>query len=145
MKLERPTFQDVLEARSLIKDYLPRTPLYSYPQINQRLDAKVYIKHENFLPTGAFKTRGGINLIHNLNREQKERGVVTASTGNHALSIAYASSLFRIPATIVMPEKSNPLRAIGRIQHLITCLGEHQSEHSSDNIIIIYDQNPGHG
>lgn len=110
MKLERPTFQDVLEARSLIKDYLPRTPLYSYPQINQLLDAKVYIKHENFLPTGAFKTRGGINLLHNLNREQRERGVVTASTGNHALSIAYASSLFRVPATIVMPEKSNPLK-----------------------------------
>lgn len=110
MKLEKPTFQDVLEARSLIKDYLPRTPLYSYPQINQLLDAKVYIKHENFLPTGAFKTRGGINLIHNLNREQRERGVVTASTGNHALSIAYASSLFRVPATIVMPEKSNPLK-----------------------------------
>ena len=110
MKLERPTFQDVLEARSLIKNYLPRTPLYSYPQINQLLDAKVYIKHENFLPTGAFKTRGGINLIHSLNRKQRERGVVTASTGNHALSIAYASNLFGVPATIVMPEKSNPLK-----------------------------------
>ena len=105
MKLERPTFQDVLETKNLIKDYLPRTPLYSYPQINQLLDAKVYIKHENFLPTGAFKTRGGINLIYNLSRDQKERGVVTASTGNHALSIAYASNLFGVPATIVMPEK----------------------------------------
>ena len=110
MKLERPTFRDVLEARSLIKDYLPRTPLYSYPQINPLLDAKVYIKHENFLPTGAFKTRGGINLVYNLSRDQKERGVVTASTGNHALSIAYASNLFGVPATIVMPEKSNPLK-----------------------------------
>ncbi len=110
MKLARPTFQDVLEARRLIKEYLPRTPLYSYPQINQLLDARVFIKHENFLPTGAFKTRGGINLINSLDREQKERGVVTASTGNHALSIAYASSLFRVPATIVMPEKSNPLK-----------------------------------
>ncbi len=110
MKLERATFQNVLEARSLIKSYLPRTPLYSYPQINQLLDAKVYIKHENFLPTGAFKTRGGINLIHKLSRDQRERGVVTASTGNHALSIAYASNLFGVPATIVMPEKSNPLK-----------------------------------
>ncbi len=110
MKSERPIFQDILKARSLIKEYLPRTPLYSYPQINQLLDAKVYIKHENFLPTGAFKTRGGINLIHSLSREQKEKGVVTASTGNHALSIAYASSLFGVQATIVMPEKSNPLK-----------------------------------
>ncbi len=110
MKLERPTFKDVLKARSLIKDYLPRTPLYSYPQVNQLLDARVYVKHENHLPTGAFKTRGGINLIYNLDRKLKERGVVTASTGNHALSIVYASNLFNVPVTVVMPEKSNPTK-----------------------------------
>jgi len=110
MKLERPTFKDVLNARRLIRDYLPRTPLYSYPQINQLLDARVYIKHENHLPTGAFKTRGGINLIYNLARKQREQGVVTASTGNHALSIVYASNLFNVPVTVVMPEKSNPTK-----------------------------------
>lgn len=118
MKVEKPTFQDVLKAKGLINNYLPRTPLYSYPQLNQLLDAKVYVKHENFLPSRAFKTRGGINLIYNLDREQKEKGVITASTGNHALSVAYASNLFGVPATIVMPEKSNPvkvkaIRAIG--------------------------------
>lgn len=110
MKIERPSFKDVLEARSIIKEYLPRTPLYSYPQLNQLLDAKVYIKHENYLPTCTFKVRGGINLISHLNRGQKERGVVTASTGNHALSVAYASSLFGVPVTIVMPEKANPTK-----------------------------------
>lgn len=110
MKLERPAFKDVLKARNLIRDYLPRTPLYSYPQVNQLLDARVFIKHENHLPTGAFKTRGGINLIYNMNRKQKERGVVTASTGNHALSIVYASNLFNVPVTVVMPEKSNPTK-----------------------------------
>ena len=110
MKIKRPTFKDVLEARSIIKNYLFRTPLYSYPQLNQLLDAKVYIKHENYMPTCAFKVRGGINLISHLTREQKEKGVVTASTGNHALSIAYASSLFSVPVTIVMPEKSNPTK-----------------------------------
>jgi threonine dehydratase len=110
MKLERPAFKDVLKARNLIKYYLPRTPLYSYPQVNQLLDARIYIKHENHLPTGAFKTRGGINLIYNMNRKQKERGVVTASTGNHALSIVYASNLFNVPVTVVMPEKSNPTK-----------------------------------
>ena len=110
MKLERPTFKDVLKARRLIKAYLPRTPLYSYPQVNRLLDARVYIKHENHLPTGAFKTRGGINLLNNLTRKQKERGVVTASTGNHALSIVYASNLFNVPVTVVMPEKSNPTK-----------------------------------
>ncbi len=110
MKMNRPTFMDVLKARHLIKRYLPRTPLYSYPQLNQLLDAKVYIKHENHMPTGAFKTRGGINLIYNLSRKQKEHGVVTASTGNHALSIVYASNLFNVPVTVVMPEKSNPTK-----------------------------------
>lgn len=110
MKMERPTFKDVLEARHIIKNYLPNTPLYSYPPLNQLLNAKVYVKHENHLPTCAFKVRGGINLISHLTREQRERGVVTASTGNHALSIAYASSLFGVPATIVMPEKANPTK-----------------------------------
>jgi threonine dehydratase len=116
--MARPTFKDILETRKLISQYLPRTPLYHYPQLNQLLDAKVYVKHENYMPTGAFKVRGGINLISHLNREQREKGVVTASTGNHALAVAYASSLFGVPATIVMPEKSNPskvkaIRALG--------------------------------
>jgi threonine dehydratase len=110
MKIERPVFKDVLKARYLIKDYLPRTPLYSYPQVNRLLDARVYIKHENHLPTGAFKTRGGINLIYKMNRKLRDRGVVTASTGNHALSIVYASNLFNVPVTVVMPEKSNPTK-----------------------------------
>jgi threonine dehydratase len=110
MKFDRPTFKDILEARNIIQRYLPRTPLYSYPQVNQLLDAKVYIKHENHMPTGAFKTRGGINLISHLTRDQRERGVVTASTGNHALSIVYACNLFGVPVTIVMPEKSNPTK-----------------------------------
>jgi len=103
-----PAFKDVLEARRRIENYLPRTPLYSYPLVNQLLDARIFIKHENYLPTGAFKVRGGINLISRMNRDQRQRGVVTASTGNHALSIAYGSNLFGVPATIVMPEKSNP-------------------------------------
>lgn len=107
-RIKWPVLKDVLEARQIIENYLPRTPLYSYPLLNQLLDARVFIKHENYLPTGAFKVRGGINFISHMTRDQRERGVVTASTGNHALSIAYASSLFGVPATIVMPEKSNP-------------------------------------
>lgn len=110
MKFPRPTFKDILEARSIIQEYLPRTPLYTYPLLNQLLDAKVFVKHENHLPTGAFKVRGGINLISHLSREEKERGVVTASTGNHALSVAYASNIFGVSATIVMPERANPVK-----------------------------------
>ena len=81
MNLERPTFKDILEARNTICRYLPQTPLYTYPQLDQLLDAKVYVKHENHMPTGAFKVRGGINLISHLTLEEKKKGVVTASTG----------------------------------------------------------------
>jgi threonine dehydratase len=121
-----PKYKDILEARRLLSGLLPRTPLYSYPQLNQLLDAKVFIKHENYLPTGAFKVRGGINLIYHLTKEQRSRGVVTASTGNHAQSIAYASNLFGVPVTIVMPEKSNPskVKAVKGLGANIVFLGE---------------------
>jgi len=110
MNLKRPAFKDVLEARKIIQDYLPQTPIYSYPQIDQLLNTRVFIKHENYLPTGVFKARGAINLIYHLSKRQKGRGVVTASTGNHAQAVAYACQLFGVPATIVMPEKSNPTK-----------------------------------
>jgi threonine dehydratase len=110
MKLHCPTFKDILEARQIIQTYLPRTPLYSYPQLNDFLGTRVYVKHENHLPTVSFKARGGINLIHHLNSVERKRGVVTASTGNHALSVAYAGDLFSVPVTIVMPEKANPVK-----------------------------------
>lgn len=110
MELLRPTFRDVLEARRLIKNYLPRTPLYAYARLSQLLEAEVYVKHENFLPTGVFKVRGGINLVYHLTQDQRAKGVITASTGNHAQSIAYASRLFGVPATIIMPERANPTK-----------------------------------
>jgi threonine dehydratase len=110
MKYKWPSYQDILKAREIIKTYLPRTPLYSYPQLNDFLGTKVYVKHENHLPTVSFKVRGGINLMHNLKPEERKRGVVTASTGNHALSIATAGRLFDVPVTIVMPENANPVK-----------------------------------
>ncbi len=110
MKYAWPTFKDILEAREIIQIYLPRTPTYSYPQLNQLLGTQVYVKHENHLPTVSFKVRGGINLMHHLTDEERSRGVVTASTGNHALSIAYAGRLFNVPVTIVMPEGANPVK-----------------------------------
>ncbi len=110
MNFEWPTLKDILEARSIISPYLPSTPLYNYPQLDKLFDAKVYVKHENHMPTGAFKVRGGINLISHLTVDQKKRGVVTASTGNHAQSIAYACALCDVPATIIMPEGANPVK-----------------------------------
>jgi threonine dehydratase len=110
MKTKWPSFQDILKAREIIQAYLPRTPLYGYPQLNDLLGTEVRVKHENHLPTVSFKVRGGINLIHNLKPDERKRGVVTASTGNHALSIAAAGRLFGVPVTIVMPENANPVK-----------------------------------
>jgi len=108
MSFQWPSFEDVLEARRVISPHLPKTPFYSYPVLNHLLGTEVYVKHENYLPTGAFKIRGGINLISRLTEEQKKKGVITASTGNQAQSIALASMRMNVPATIVMPEKANP-------------------------------------
>src|SRR2546425_3558903 len=103
-----PTFQDVLHARRQIRPYLRRTPTYSYPTINALIGTEVFIKQENYQPVGAFKVRGGINLISQLSPEERERGVIAASTGNHGQSIAYAARLFGVKARIVVPDAANP-------------------------------------
>src|SRR5436305_10802970 len=103
-----PAMQDVLAARKRIAAYLPRTPLHTYPAINELVGAEVYVKHENYQPVGAFKVRGGINLVSQLTEEERARGVISASTGNHGQSIAYAARLFGTSATIVVPERANP-------------------------------------
>src|SRR5207244_6541179 len=106
--MHTPTFQDVLLAQRQIRPYLLRTPLHSYPAMNALLGTEVYIKHENYQPVGAFKVRGGINLISQLTAEERERGVIAASTGNHGQSVAYAARLFGVRARIVVPERANP-------------------------------------
>ncbi len=103
-----PTFQDVLLAQRQIRPYLRRTPLYSYPAMNDLLGTGVFIKHENYQPVGAFKVRGGINLVSQLDQQERARGVISASTGNHGQSVAYAARLFGVKAIIVVPEKANP-------------------------------------
>src|SRR5947209_16592242 len=103
-----PTFQDVLLAQRQIRPYLQRTPLYSYPAMNALLGTEVYIKHENYQPVGAFKVRGGINLVSQLGPQERQKGVIAASTGNHGQSVAYAARLFGIKAIIVVPENANP-------------------------------------
>ncbi|MBI4639906.1 MAG: threonine dehydratase [Candidatus Tectomicrobia bacterium] len=106
--LKRPTFQDVLKARKIVSKYLLKTPLLYSAPLSQMLGCEVSIKYENHQPIGAFKIRGGINLLASLKEEGETRGVMTASTGNHGQSIAYAAKLFGIPAIIVVPEESNP-------------------------------------
>ena len=106
--MKAPGFKDVLLAQRQIRPYLPRTPLHSFPAVNGLVGTEVYIKHENYQPVGAFKVRGGINLISQLNPEERAQGVIAASTGNHGQSVAFAARLFGVKARIVVPERANP-------------------------------------
>ena len=105
-----PTVHDVLSARRAIAPHLPRTPLLSVPALDRILGARVYVKCENVLPTGAFKIRGGLNLVGALSAEERRRGVITASTGNHGQSIAYAARIAGVRAVIAAPRGNNPLK-----------------------------------
>jgi threonine dehydratase len=105
-----PTLVDVLEARRRISPHLRPTPLYEYPGLSELVGAEVFVKHENHQPVGAFKVRGGVNLVSQLDPAEREQGVIAASTGNHGQSIAYAARLFGVPATICVPEAANPVK-----------------------------------
>jgi threonine dehydratase len=112
-----PTLRDVLAARRRVEPHLPRTPLYSYPALDELLGATVFVKHENHQPIGAFKVRGGVNLVSQLSGDDRRRGLVTASTGNHGQSIAYAARLFGVKAVVCVPELANPVK-VTAMQHL---------------------------
>ena len=106
--MEAPSFADILAARKRIAPHLPRTPLFRYPALDGLLGFEAWVKHENYQPIGVFKVRGGVNLVASLTAEEKRRGVVTASTGNHGQSIAYAANLFGARAVVCVPEGANP-------------------------------------
>ncbi|HJR44353.1 MAG TPA: pyridoxal-phosphate dependent enzyme, partial [Actinomycetota bacterium] len=108
--METPTFSGVLEARRQIAPFLPRTPMFPNPRLERLLGTPVWVKHENHQPTGAFKVRGGVNLIAQLSSEQRERGVIAASTGNHGQSVAYGAQQFGVRARICVPEGANPTK-----------------------------------
>ncbi|TRO55052.1 threonine/serine dehydratase [Candidatus Bathyarchaeota archaeon] len=115
--MEAPTLIDIVEAAQRIKPYMNPSPLYTYPTLNEYLGFTAYIKHENYNPTGAFKIRGGINLISRLSSEEKKRGVITASTGNHGQSIALASKMFGVEAHICVPDGANPIKVAAIRMH----------------------------
>ena len=109
-ELEEPAFADVLDAARQIRPYLQPTPLRRYPPLERLVGTELYVKHENHNPTGAFKVRGGINLVSRLSEEERKRGVIAASTGNHGQSVAYASRLFGVSAIICAPAAANPVK-----------------------------------
>lgn len=100
---------EVVRARPIVQSFIKPTVLTKYQGLSELINADVYIKHENHNPTGTFKIRGGINLIHHL-KQQGINGVITFSTGNHGTSIAAAAAWFGMKSTIVVPENNNPVK-----------------------------------
>jgi threonine dehydratase len=103
-----PTLKDVLEAKARISPYITRTSLHKHLALDKLIGADTYVKHENHQILGAFKVRGGINLLSQMSPDQLKRGVSTASSGNHGQSIAFAARLFGTEAHIAVPEGANP-------------------------------------
>ncbi|WP_336339387.1 threonine ammonia-lyase [Haloarcula brevis] len=122
--LTPPTVPAVVRARRRTRQHLPETPLVRSEPLSAALDADVLLKREDTLPTGAFKVRGGVNLVASLDEEFREAGLLAASTGNHGQSIAWAGREFDVPVTIGVPEdatagKVDALEQLGAevIQH----------------------------
>lgn len=107
------------DAARLVHDAMPPTPQYAWPLLARRLEAEVWVKHENHTPTGAFKVRGGLAYLDRLRRERPDvPGLISATRGNHGISLAYSGARAGVPVTIVVPhgngaEKNAAMRALG--------------------------------
>ncbi|PYR73090.1 MAG: threonine dehydratase [Acidobacteria bacterium] len=103
-----PTLQDVEAARPRVYAVMQSSPMLRHPLLEEWLGCEAWVKHENHNPTGAFKIRGGLNLLAQLSPEDRRRGVISASTGNHGQSIAFASRMHGVRCRIVVPVGNNP-------------------------------------
>jgi threonine dehydratase len=116
--VQRPSLADVYAARARIAGVIRPTPLLRHPLLADALGGDVLVKHENHNPTCAFKVRGGLNLIASLTADERRRGVITASTGNHGQSIAFACQREGVSCAVYVPRGNNPeknaaMRAMG--------------------------------
>ncbi len=104
------TFTDIERARRNLKPYIFPTPLLRCAWLEERVGAPVFCKLENLQRTGAFKIRGAMNRLMQLDFNTRAKGVVTASAGNHGLGVAQAAKLFDCPATVFVPVDASPLK-----------------------------------
>src|SRR5579871_2895642 len=122
-----PTYTDILAAAPVVQSYVKPTPLYEWAALSRLLGCRYYLKHENHTPTTAFKVRGGIYLVSRLPDEQKRRGIIGCTTGNHGQSLAYACRLFGVRCVLVVPRDANPDKVAA-----MRSLGAEIVEHGSD-------------
>lgn len=114
-------FADVTAAHDRLKPHLVPTPVRRHALLEQTVGAglaSLHVKHENFQPTGSFKIRNGLSILTGMSEEDRARGVVAASTGNHGQGVAYAGALLGTTVTICVPAGNNPekvsaMRALG--------------------------------
>jgi threonine dehydratase len=104
--MQLPTINDIRQAHSRIKPFIHHTPVQSSKLLNELFDCNLFFKCENFQKVGAFKFRGATNAVLLLTPEEKSRGVVTHSSGNHAAALALAAKMNGVKANIVMPENA---------------------------------------
>ena len=108
--MDELTPQEIDKAHERIFSLIIKTPLISSETINKKTNANVYFKLENLQWTGSFKLRGASNKISQLSNEEKSRGIVSYSSGNHAQAVAYASNLIGVQATIIMPKNAPSIK-----------------------------------
>src|SRR5688572_418526 len=106
--MQPPTLQDVFSARSKVYATMRPSPLLKHPLLDESLGLDIRVKHENHNPTCAFKIRGGLNLVSQLSPDERRRGIVSASTGNHGQSIAFAARLHGVRCRVYVPVGNNP-------------------------------------
>jgi threonine dehydratase len=108
MKTPAVTYNDVLEALPRVHAVLRPTLLRNWPGLSEWLGCELHLKHENHQPVGAFKVRGGINLVATLSEAERRDGILGVTTGNHGQSLAFAAQRFGVRCTIVVPAGNNP-------------------------------------
>jgi threonine dehydratase len=144
-------YQDIAEAADRIRPLVVETPLLEVHELSEAIGGRFFVKCENVQRTGSFKLRGGMNALASLSAEERARGVVAYSSGNHAQGVAAAARHFGIPATIIMPEdapeiKKANTKALGasvitydRYSESREALGEKVQAETGANLIPPYD------
>lgn len=118
MRIKQPRLEDIYQAQYLIRDTIYQTPLLKSLRLSKYTGSEIFIKLEGLQVTGSFKIRGATNRMLNLTREEKTRGVVAVSSGNHGRAVAFVARNFEIPAVVCMSEtvpanKVNAIRDLG--------------------------------
>lgn len=139
------SFDDIKAARVRIAPFLDRTPFRRYPELDEAVgsSAGVWLKHENHLPTNAFKVRNALSAICALSETERKRGVIAATRGNHGLGVAFAGKRLGIPVTICVPVGNNPEKNAG-IRSLGAKLIE-QGKDYDEAILVMKDLAATHG